>query len=193
VSNQDFLKERRQSLEEEFFHKLQEEQLSTLRTELERKQSREELRTACGIADEKVLDQLIALGVSGTTMAALSMVPLVWVAWADGAVQESERKAVLQAAHERGIDEGGAAHQILGGWLARRPSKQLFEAWAAYTRALADTLVPSQRAQLRTQIVGLARQVAQSAGGFLGLHKISQEEESALSVIASAFGDTLSP
>jgi hypothetical protein len=186
--SREFLKDRRESLEEEFFHKLQSQQLDTLRSELERKQTREELRAACGIADEVVLDKLIELGLSGLAMAAMSMVPLVWVAWADGAVQESERDAVLKAAHDRGIEDGGAAHTILGGWLKTRPRKELFDAWASYTRALADTLVPSQRAQLRGQVVGLAREVAQSAGGFLGIHKISHQEEAALAEIEAAFG-----
>ena len=186
--SREFLKDRRESLEEEFFHKLQSQQLETLRADLERKQTREELRAACGIADEVVLDKLIELGLSGVAMTAMSMVPLVWVAWADGAVQESERDAVLKAAHDRGIEDGGAAHTILGGWLKTRPRKALFDAWAAYTRALADTLVPTQRAQLRGQVVGLAREVAQSAGGFLGIHKISHQEEAALTEIDAAFG-----
>jgi uncharacterized tellurite resistance protein B-like protein len=189
VSNREFLRERRESLEEEFFHKLQSDQIATLRDELERKQSRDELRAACGIADETVLDRLVELGMSGITIAAMSMVPLVWVAWADGAVQEAERQAVLKSAHDRGIDEGGAAHRILAGWLERRPKKELYDAWTSYTRALADTLEPAQRTQLRDQIVGLARQVAESAGGFLGIHKISNQEETALADIGRAFGD----
>jgi hypothetical protein len=186
--SKDFLRERRESLEEEFFHKLQTDQIESLRGELERKETREHLQAACGIADEVVLDQLVALGLSGVTMAALSMVPLVWVAWADGTVQEAERKAVLKAAHEHGIDDGGAAHKVLAGWLERRPEKELFDAWAAYTRALADTLVPSQRTQLRGQLVGLARHVAEAAGGFLGIHRISHKEEAALADIEAAFG-----
>lgn len=186
--SKEFLKDRRESLEEEFFHKLQSDQIETLRAELERKEGREQLQAASGIADEAVLDQLAALGLSGVTMAALSMVPLVWVAWADGGVQEEERQAVLKAAHDRGIEEAGAAHQILAGWLAKKPKQVLFDAWAGYTRALADSLVPAQRAQLRGQIVGLARQVAESAGGFLGIHRISHKEEVALEAIEAAFG-----
>jgi hypothetical protein len=186
--SREFLRERRESLEEEFFQKLQSEQLESLRSQLAHKQTREELRAACGIADEAVLDKLIELGMNGIAMAAMSMVPLVWVAWADGAVQEPERKAVLQAAQERGIDADSAAHSLLGGWLATRPPQKLFDAWGAYTRALADTLVPSQRAQLRDQVVGLARQVALSAGGFLGIRKMSHQEEVALAAIEAAFG-----
>jgi hypothetical protein len=187
--SREFLKDRRESLEEEFFHKLQSEQLAALRAELDRKQSRDELRAASGIADDVVLDQLIALGLTGTTTAALSMVPLVWVAWADGAVSEAERAAVLKAARERGVEAGSPVQHILAGWLERRPEPGLFNAWAAYARALADTLVPAQRAQLKGQIVELARKVAESAGGFLGIHKISHEEEAALTAIAAAFGD----
>ena len=83
--SREFLKDRRESLEEEFFHKLQSDQIAKMREELERKQTSDELRTSCGIADDAVLDKKISLGLSGTTMAALSMVPLVWVASADGA------------------------------------------------------------------------------------------------------------
>ena len=191
--SKEFLKERRETLEEEFFHRLQSDQIDALRGELERKDTREQLRAACGIADEVVLDQLLALGLSGVTMTALSMVPLVWVAWADGAVQEAERKAVLKAAHERGIDDGGPAHKLLAGWLERPPKQELFDAWAAYTRALADTLVPSQRTQLRGQIVGMARKVAEAAGGFLGIHRISHKEEVALKAIEAAFGQPATP
>jgi hypothetical protein len=188
VSSKEFLRDRRETLEDEFFHKLQSEQIARLREELDRKQTREELSKACGIADEAVLDHLISLGVTGTTMAAMSMVPLVWVAWADGEVQEAERKAVLQAAGERGIEDGSAAYQMLSSWLALKPAHDLYEAWQRYTRSLADTLVPAQRAQLKEQIVGLARKVGEAAGGFLGMRKMSKDEEQALSSIEAAFG-----
>ncbi|HKE16905.1 MAG TPA: hypothetical protein VKB80_18660 [Kofleriaceae bacterium] len=191
--SKEFLKERRETLEEEFFHRLQSDQIEALRGELERKDTRDQLRAACGIADDVVLDQLLALGLSGVTMTAVSMVPLVWVAWADGTVQEAERKAVLKAAHERGIDDGGAAHKLLAGWLERPPKQELFDAWGAYTRALVDTLVPSQRTQLRGQIVGMARKVAEAAGGFLGIHRISHKEEVALRAIEAAFGQPAAP
>ncbi len=61
--------------------------------------------------------------------------------------------------------------------------------WAAYSRGLAGTLDPTQRAQLREQIVGMARQVAESAGGFLGVGKIGKEEEAALASIQAVFAD----
>lgn len=183
------LKDRGQALEEEFFHRLQEEQLQSLRAELDRKATREELRAACGISDEAVLDQLVGLGVSGATMAALSMVPLVTVAWADGDVHARERDAVLKAAQERGVDQKSAAHALLSGWLGRRPSSQLFDVWVAYSRGLAASLAPAQRAQLREQIVGMAREVAQSAGGFLGVGTIGKEEEAALASIEAVFAD----
>ena len=184
------LKDRGQALEEEFFHRLQEQQLEALRAELDRKATREELRASCGISDDAVLDQLVGLGVSGATMAALSMVPLVTVAWADGDVHARERDAVLKAAQERGLDEKSAARALLAGWLNRRPSSQLFDVWAAYSRALAATLVAAQRSQLREQIVGMAREVAQSAGGFLGVGKIGKEEEAALASIEAVFADS---
>jgi hypothetical protein len=185
--SREFLRERRESLEEEFFHKLQTEQIARLRDELDRKQTRQELRASSGISDDALLDRLVELGMGGGTLAALSMVPLVHVAWCGGAVQDKERAAVLKAAHESGIDEGGAAHAVLDSWLARKPSAQLFEAWAAYTRALAGKLSAQQRDELRDQIAGQARRVAEAAGGFLGVHRVSKEEEAALARIRAAF------
>lgn len=185
--SREFLRERRESLEEEFFHKLQTQQIERLREELDRKQTRQDLRASSGIADDALLDRLVELGLSGGTLAALSMVPLVQVAWCDGAVKPPERDAVLKAAHDSGVDEGGAAHAVLAGWLARKPPAELFEAWAAYTHALAANLSAEQREQLRDQIAGQARRVAKAAGGFLGVHKVSREEEAALARIAAAF------
>jgi hypothetical protein len=185
----DFLGDRKQALEEAFFHAEQEKQLAKLRDELERKNTREGLRSASGISDEAVLDRFIDLGLSGKTMAALSLVPLIWVAWADGKLDEREREAVLQAARGKGIEEGSATDKVLAGWLLRKPEKSLYVTWEAYIKALTGTLVPGQRQVVRTQIVGFARQVAEAAGGFLGIGKVSASEEEALAAIEAAFGD----
>jgi hypothetical protein len=183
----EFLAKRRLALEEAFFHKREEEVMAAWRAELERKQTREELRSAAGVTDDAVLDQLVSLGVTGKTVAAMSVVPLVWVAWADGHVEEAERLAVLRAAHERGIEEHGPTHALLARWLSQSPDPRLFDAWTGYIRDLGQRLEPAQRDQLREQIAGFARQVAEAAGGFLGSGTINSEERQALDAITSAF------
>jgi hypothetical protein len=187
--SEDFLGDRRAALEDAFFHKEEEKKLAALKSELDRKRTRDELRSASGIADEAVLDRLVELGVTGQTVAALSLVPLLRVAWADGTVDEREREAVLQAAQGKGVEPGSAPHQLLERWLVRAPDPVLHDAWAAYVKALVGSLVPAQRELLKNQIVGFSRRVAEAAGGFLGIGKVSREEEAALAAIEAAFND----
>lgn len=183
----DFLDNRRKSLEEAFFHEQEKKKLESLRNELDAKKTRDELGSASGITDDAALDQLVALGVTGQTVAALSLVPLLQVAWADGKMDESERTAVIQAAEAKGIDRNSPTGKLLYAWLDEPPPQSLYDAWHAYIQALTQSLVPAQRELLKKQIVGFARQVAEAAGGFLGLAKVSASEEKALAAIESAF------
>jgi len=149
--------------------------------------TKDELRKVSGMTDEAVLDQLVALGLTGKTIAALSLVPLIWVAWADGVIQDNERVAILQGAHGKGLEEGSAGYQLLEGWLAKRPDETLFSAWEAYIKTLTAQLNDEQNRLLKTQIVNFARVVAESAGGFLGIGRVSGSEEKVLTRIGAAF------
>ena len=73
---EDFLGDRRKALEEEFFRKENEKLRGQLRAQMERADHRESLARASGISDKAVLDDLIALGLDGQTVAALGLVPL---------------------------------------------------------------------------------------------------------------------
>ena len=185
--SEDFLGDRKRALEDAFFRAEEEKQLSKMRDELDKKSGRDDLRLASGISDNAVLDQLVAKGVSGRTVAALSLVPLLRVAWADGKMDVRERDAVLAAAQGKGIEVGSAAFRLLVSWLEKAPTDDLFAAWKAYIHELQQSLVTPQRALLKTQIVGFARQVAEAAGGILGMKKISAVEEKALAEIEAAF------
>jgi uncharacterized tellurite resistance protein B-like protein len=187
VDKDDFLGERKHALEEAFFKKQEQEQLAKLRAELDRKTTREELARATGIADQGALDVLLELGVSGQTSTALALAPLLRVAWADGEVQQAERDAILESARSRGVVEGSPAHTLLMEWLTAPPDPSLDAAWEAYARALVEKMTAEQRLALRDQVVGFARGVAEAAGGFLGMKKISSAEEAALAAIARAF------
>ena len=58
----------------------------------------ESLAEVSGITDVEVLEKLVGLGVRSETLTALSLYPLVAVAWADGHVDRHERETVLQGA-----------------------------------------------------------------------------------------------
>jgi hypothetical protein len=56
------------------------------------------LAEVSGIEDVEALERLAPLGVGGESLAALTLYPLVAVAWADGKVDRHEREAVQRGA-----------------------------------------------------------------------------------------------
>jgi hypothetical protein len=181
------LEERGRALENQFFDKENKAKLAAMKEKLETQKSREELRKASGMSDEAVLDKLVGLGLKANTIAALSLVPLIYVAWADGSIQDNERTAILQGAHGKGLEQGTDGYELLGTWLSKRPSEDLFSAWESYIKALAAQLNDEQNRLLKNQIVGFAKMVATSAGGLLGFGKVSGDEEKVLARIEAAF------
>jgi len=96
-----------------------------------------------------------------------SLLPAIQVAWADGVVQERERRAILALAEECGLSSDEAAMDQVRRWLDAPPSEE--EAGRAI-------------AQLRQgpgaeKAVGWARAVARADGGVLGIGAISPEEQ----------------
>jgi hypothetical protein len=183
----DSLEERGRALENQFFDKENKVKLASLKEKLDSQATRDELRKASGMSDDSVLDQLVGLGLRGNTIAALSLAPLIAVAWADGTVQDNERNAILQGAIGKGLDQGTDGYELLQSWLARQPPPELFTAWEAYIKALAAQLNDEQNRLLKNQILGFAKMVAASAGGILGFGKVSGTEEKILERIESAF------
>ena len=183
----DFLGDRRKALEESFFSKQDQELLRELREKKDAQAQRDALSATSGIIDDGVLDQLVACDLSCETLAALSVVPLVEVAWADGQVDEKERSALLMAARKAGLVEGEPAYQLFESWLAERPDPGLLATWMEYVAELSKTFTPEAKRALRRDLLGRARTVAKAAGGFLGIGKISSSEEAVLTKLARAF------
>lgn len=181
------LEERGRALEDEFFHKQDQAKLAAMKAKLEVQSDKDELRKASGMSDDDVLDKLVALGLRANTIAALSLVPLVAVAWADGEIQDDEKSAILQGAQGKGLEEGSPGYDLLTGWLAKRPDDGLLAAWEGYIKALSGQLNDEQNKLLKNQIIGFAKLVATAAGGILGFGKVSSKEEAVLSRIEAAF------
>jgi len=180
---------RRRDLEEKFFLERDRALLEALRKETASKQRREALSTASGITDEKLLDKLEELDVSAQTLAALTLVPLIAVAWADGSVDIKERQAVLDAAAQKGVEPEHPGHQLLQQWLKQKPDAQLLVAWKGYVATLSQTLGDEAEVALKTDILARARAVAETAGGLLGFgNKVSKTEQAVLDELEEAFG-----
>jgi hypothetical protein len=181
------MEERRSALEDEFFHKQDQQKLEAIKSKLDHQQTKEELRKVSGMTDEAVLDKLVSLGLTAKTVAALSLVPLIAVAWADGSIQDNERDAILQGAAGKGLEEGSPGFTLLESWLAKQPDDGLFTAWEIYIKSLTSQLNDEQTRLLKKQILNFSSLIAGSAGGFLGIGKVSDAERAVLVDLESAF------
>ena len=177
------IEERGKALEEAFFAKKNRELLEQVKADLDTKAKRDELKAATGITADSVLDGLIAIGVNAESLAALSIAPMVLVAWADGSIAEKEREAIMSAAEKEGVTSSSTAGKLLDGWLDERPDDDLAEAWKGYVEALKLKLPAGDQVKLGEQIMGRCKGVAESAGGFLGLGSISAEESEVLKML----------
>ncbi len=181
------LDERRKALEEAFFRKENEKLRADLRRTREREERKESLAKASGLHEDEILESLTDLGIGGDTIAAMSVVPLVAVAWADGHMDEREVDAILKGAAEHGIEAGSAAYDLLKSWTQAPPGAELMETWKSYIGAVCAEVSAEQRWRLEEHIIGRAQAVAAAAGGFLGIGKISGEETTVLETMRDAF------
>ena len=168
------------SLEDAFFARQDAALLERLKDQARAKERREALREVAPHADDALLDHFIALGLSPQTVLAIVLVPLAAVAWADGKIDAREKEAVLRAAADRGIAPGTAAHALLTGWLEHPPSSALMNAWKNYVTAMWSRFEETEKREMHGRLIGMARDVAQAAGGFLGVGKISPPEQAVL-------------
>ncbi len=187
--NHEVLGNRRRALEESFFARRNNQLLEQLRSEAAVAERLQQLATVSGIEDSATLQQFLEADIQPETFAAVSLIPIVQVAWSDGKLDDKERSSILTAAAEQGLGESGPAHQLLEDWLTNQPGGDLLEAWKDYIRALCETLTAETKENLQTQIITRARLVAEATGGILGLgNKISTSEQGVLDELSAAFG-----
>lgn len=182
------LRARAKALEEVFFAGVDQKLLDQMQARLAADRSKTMLAAASGITDDTLLEQLIAQGVKAETLAALSFVPLVAVAWADGKVEDREREAVLEAAEQQGIDKDGPGFALLRSWLAATPLPEMLDVWKSYIKELTRELGSDATATLKVAVMERAEKVATAAGGILGLGTISSAEQKMLNELAATFG-----
>ena len=186
--SEEFLGDRRKALEDVFFAKQNAQLRQQLQEAEKARVQKQTLRAVSGITNDTVLERLITLGITGETVAALALIPLVEVAWADGTMEARERQAILSGAQRAGLSPGTASYQLLESWLGTRPDTTLLDVWKDYVGALTATLDAEATQALKQELLGRAHTVAEAAGGFLGLgEKISPAERRMLSELEQAF------
>ncbi len=177
-----------QTLIEALFHEQDQELLRQFHKRVEKLNRRQQLAKSCGVEDDTLLDHLTELDIQPEAVAAIGAVPLVVVAWADRVVQDAERRAIIEAAQASGINSQDGRYPVLEYWLTKRPKPELLEAWKHYIAALCRQLTPEEVTQLKQDLLGRARKVAEAAGGILGFgNKISDAEAKVLRTLEEAF------
>jgi hypothetical protein len=147
------------------------------------------LGRATGIDDVDLLARIAELGIRAETLAALTLIPLIETAWADGVMDAKERAAVLRGAASCGITPDSASYRLLEIWTMERPAPEISAVWREFIAAIAKSLDARERELLRAKIIGRARAVANAAGGFLdATPSVSAEEHETLTALDSAFG-----
>jgi cytochrome P450 len=131
------------------------------------------------------------LSIDKDSFRVLGLLPLVYVAWADGSMQRAERSRIRKIASDKGWLTGSAG-EILDGWLESAPEAEYAEKGFALLQALADKkrgVGASLTTHSLEELLSLCVDVAEAAGGFLGLgESVSDDETQALGQVAEALG-----
>ena len=184
----EILRDRGKSLEDEFFRREDKRLLQKLEQMRAADTNREALAKAAGIGNPAVVDKLLELGVKAETVAALALVPLVEVAWADGKLDSRERGVILERARQSGLAADSVEDALLEAWLDRRPDPKLLTAWTHLVRGVSEQLGREESTRLKSDLLDRARAVAAASGGVLGMgSKISSAEAAVLAQLEAAF------
>ncbi|NTV33156.1 MAG: hypothetical protein HGA74_07565 [Deltaproteobacteria bacterium] len=180
MKDEHLFKKEAKDLEEKFFAKQNERLLRELREKAKVEEKRKALQAVVKVKDPTIIEHLLELGVGPESILAVALVPLAAVSWADGSLDDKERKAILNAASERGVKPGSANYTMLEVWLKQKPGPALMDAWKKYARGIYEQLTEEERVLMRVSIVGRAREVAEAAGGLLGVASVSPKEKAVL-------------
>jgi hypothetical protein len=179
-------KSREQAFEAVYFAKLDAELIKKIHDKSEAADARTDLANASGISSEALLDSILELGVTTSNLEAMGLVPLIWVAWANGTLTQDECTAALKVAEAEGIGQDTPSHLLLETWLAHMPDATLFDTWREYIASLLGELDAPAREQIRKDVLERAEKIARASGGMLGVGSISKKERKVLGEIEAA-------
>jgi hypothetical protein len=187
MDEQGIFERRRRAFEAEYFSRKDTELIDKLKAVFHRRIDKQSIREATGVTDEELLDRLVELNLDGELMAAFNLTPLVEIAWADGEVNDGERRAVLSAAEQHGVHRGSKAYAMLETRLRDGPSKDARKIWFHYAEELRKTLDPRQLEEFRADLVEACRRVAETSGGLLSLaFRVSKTEQTVIDAVKRA-------
>lgn len=132
---------------------------------------------------EDVAAEALALGFDAATASVLPLIPLIQVAWIDGTLTGEEAAKVLEFAKARNL--APEAMEFLSMMLATRPSEVFFE---RTERVIQHIIAQDPTNEATSNILEMAKAVAEASGGFFGLkNPVGKEEAALLTELAALF------
>lgn len=169
-------KSRGEALQAAFFHRMDQDLIESLRRRMSRESKMDAFRAVTGIRNERILESLVDAGFELPTLTAFTWAPIIFVAWADGHADYSEKSTVFDALLAKGISHDAATSMIEHDWFSREPDERLWEIWEEFSAAWLADLDVKHLDLLFAEIIDNCYAVARASGGFLGVGKISQRE-----------------
>lgn len=162
--------------EDAYFRKQDQELRQKLREELS--QGAADLKQAP--RDLSLAGRIQRLGFIGDKLKVFDLMPLVHIAWADGAVSRQEREAVLGVAESR-VPRSSIAFALMESLLEERPPQNFLDESLSLLKLVAG----DARGE---NVVELCIKVAAASGGFMNVGNVSGEERRQIEAIAAKLG-----
>lgn len=173
--------------EEKYIARKEVDKIHDQRRERQLEALRDEERSKIAVAlntSEDVAAEALELGFDAATSSVLPLIPLIQVAWVDGKLTESEAQKVLEIAKARNV-HAPEALEFLDMMLAKRPSAVFFE---RTDRVISHIIAQDPSNEATSDILELAKAVAEASGGFFGLKDpVGKEEKALLAELADLF------
>ena len=184
------LVERERALEDAFFQKETKRLLEKLRAKKTRDEQIVALSSALGLDDPAVISPLIDAGLRPSNLTALIMAPLVSIAWADGNLDNEERRLIVNSEIALGVEPSSESAELVDVWLSHPPHPELLDAWTGCVHVLCAELSSDAANALRQDIVTRSKRISRAIEkSFLRGGGPTAEEKAVLSRIEAAFAE----
>ncbi|MBF0362349.1 MAG: TerB family tellurite resistance protein [Oligoflexia bacterium] len=185
-----FLIKERTSLEDAFFLKQDKILIEKLKQLEKMKKTKEEYKKVSGINNDHVLQKFIDLDIPVDIVACLAVVPLIEVAWADGNVDDKEKKYILENSEKFGVSKQGIELELIERWLQHRPETKLLDAWFNYIHGICENMSPQEKEEFKKVVLEHIYEIANVSGGLFNTgigNKISKKEKEVIGKLENAF------
>lgn len=129
---------------------------------------------------EKLLQAAESMGLNAATLELMRLLPLVYVAWSDGELQEEELGLILESAESLGISSDESL-TLLQSWLQEKPSDAFFKKGLRLLSYVVATMDEDEAESASKDVNALCDAVARAAGGLDG-HSVRVEGKEQLAL-----------